>query len=78
MSLLHQPRDATCPYANICEQCDNFMPAPEFAPVLKAQLDDVRTLRDDADSRGWTDETVGHECVATTLKEHLQRLGTTG
>src|SRR5680860_59744 len=34
-----------CPYANICEQCDNFMPALEFAPILQAQLDDVRALR---------------------------------
>ena len=23
-----------CPYANICETCDNFIPGPEFAPAL--------------------------------------------
>ncbi len=22
-----------CPYANICEQCDNFVTAPEFTPA---------------------------------------------
>jgi integrase len=63
-----------CPYANICEQCDNFMPAPEFAPVLHAQLADIRTLRDDAEQRGWTDETARHDRVATILKDHLRRL----
>ena len=67
-----------CPYANICEQCDNFMPAPEFAPILQAQLDDVRVLRDDADGRGWTDETARHERVITTLEDHLRRPGMTG
>ena len=28
-----------CPYANICEHCDNYIPAPEFAPALQDQLD---------------------------------------
>ena len=23
-----------CPYANVCETCDNFAPGPEFAPAL--------------------------------------------
>ena len=27
-----------CPYANICEQCDNYVTAPEFIPQLQAQL----------------------------------------
>ena len=67
-----------CTYANICEQCDNFMPAPEFAPVLHAQLADVRTLREDARSRGWTDETARHDRVIATIEEHLHRLDTTG
>ena len=67
-----------CPYANICEQCDNFMPAPEFTPVLEDQLDDVRILRDDANNRGWADEAARHDRVITTLEDHLRRLGTNG
>ena len=39
-----------CPYANICEQCDNYVTAPEFIPQLQAQLADVTALRDDAAS----------------------------
>jgi hypothetical protein len=23
-----------CPYANICEQCDNYVTAPEFIPLI--------------------------------------------
>ena len=30
-----------CPYANICETCDNFVTGPEFAPALRDQLTDV-------------------------------------
>ena len=30
-----------CPYANICEQCDNYVAAPEFNPQLEAQLADI-------------------------------------
>lgn len=37
-----------CPYANICEQCDNYVTGPEFQPALEAQLADVTVLRDDA------------------------------
>jgi hypothetical protein len=39
-----------CPYANICEQCDNFVAGAEFEPVLRNQLADVVALRDDAAS----------------------------
>ena len=34
-----------CPYANVCETCDNFVPAPEFAPALRAQLADIHELQ---------------------------------
>jgi hypothetical protein len=44
----HLAADA-CPYANICEHCDNYVPAPEFAPALQDQLADVQTLRNDAE-----------------------------
>jgi integrase len=63
-----------CPYANICEQCENFVTAPEFAPALDAQLDDVRALRDDAEARGWTSEVARHERVIASIDRHLQRL----
>src|SRR5947209_12855112 len=51
----HLAADA-CPYANVCETCDNFVPGHEFAPALRAQLDDIRALRADAERRGWTSE----------------------
>lgn len=63
-----------CPYANICEQCDNFVPDPERAGVIRAQLDDVRSLRDDASDRGWVDEAARHNHVVTRLEEHLTML----
>ena len=37
----HLAADA-CPYANICETCDNYIPAPEFAPALTDQLADIQ------------------------------------
>lgn len=54
-----------CPYANICETCPSFTTAPEFAPALGAQLDDIHQLRADADTRGWTSETARHQRVIT-------------
>jgi len=68
------PIAGACPYANICEQCDNFVPDPEQADVLEHQRDDIRALRDDATDRGWTDETARHERVVNTLDSHLQRV----
>jgi hypothetical protein len=59
------PVAGACPYANICEQCDNFVPAPEFALVLKSQLADVKALRSDAEQRGWTGEAARHAGVAS-------------
>ena len=64
-----------CPYANICEQCDNYVPAAEFATVLEGQLGDVRLLKTDAESRGWDSEADRHGRVITALKEHLRNIG---
>jgi integrase len=64
-----------CPYANICEQCDNFVPAPEHADVLADQLTDVRALQADAQARGWDSEAHRHDRVATKLAQHLATLG---
>jgi integrase len=63
-----------CPYANICETCDNYVTAPEFRDTLTNQLDDVRALRTDADRRGWTNEAARHDRVAHALADHLHRL----
>jgi hypothetical protein len=63
-----------CPYANVCENCANFVTAPEFAPVLDSQLDDVRHLRDDAQAKGWDSEVARHQRVIDSLEGHLRRL----
>jgi len=63
-----------CPYANICEQCDNFVPAPEFIPLIEHQLADVHALRDDAAQREWGAEVTRHEHVIQSLEGHLHRL----
>jgi len=69
----HLAADA-CPYANICEHCDNYIPAPEFAPALQDQLADVHTLRDDADQRGWNTEVDRHQQLIDRLQTHLGRI----
>ena len=63
-----------CPYANICEQCDNYVTAAEFTPQLQAQLTDVTALRDDAAERGWHTEVARHSRVIASIQAHLQRL----
>jgi len=70
---LHLAGDA-CPYANICEQCDNFTPTTEFIPALQAQLADITQLRNDAERRGWANELERHSRVIARLEEHLARL----
>ncbi|HEY5014550.1 MAG TPA: tyrosine-type recombinase/integrase [Acidimicrobiia bacterium] len=72
----HLVADA-CPYANICEQCDNYIPAPEFQPAIEAQLADIMILRDDARTRGWESETARHERVIERIETHLRRLRAT-
>jgi integrase len=63
-----------CPYANICETCDNFATGPEFAPALRDQLTDVQHLQADARSRGRDSEAARHGRVADALTDHLTRL----
>ena len=62
----HLAADA-CPYANICEQCDNFTTSTEFLPQLEAQLADGIALRDDAEARGWNSEVARHARVIASL-----------
>ena len=63
-----------CPYANICEQCDNFTTTAEFLPQLQAQLADAVALREDAEARGWDSEVARHARVIASLQRHLDRL----
>jgi site-specific recombinase XerD len=63
-----------CPYANVCEQCDNFVTATEFIPALQAQIADVTALHDDAAERGWDTEVARHARVIASIKGHLDRL----
>ena len=63
-----------CPYANICETCDNYITAPEFRDALTDQLADIQALETDAQTRGWTDEAARHNRVAHAITDHLQRL----
>ena len=64
-----------CPYANICETCDNFVPGPEFGDAIHDQLTDVRHLQADAETRGWDGDAARHARVAEALTGHLERLG---
>lgn len=68
------PAAEPCPYANICEQCDNFATAPEFDPALDDQMADVRVLHDDAAARGWDAEVARHDRVITSIEGHTRRL----
>lgn len=63
-----------CPYANVCETCENFVPAPEFAPAIRNQLADVHALREDARGRGWDKEVERQGRVAEALERHLEGL----
>lgn len=69
------PVAGPCPYANVCEQCDNFVPDPERTDVLTEQRDDIERLRADAEGRGWADETARHQRAADAIGAHLRRLG---
>lgn len=63
-----------CPYANVCEQCANFVPDPAADTVITAQLADIHTLQADAETRGWDDEATRHARVAADLERHLAQL----
>jgi hypothetical protein len=66
------PVAGACPYANICENCDNFVPAD--ATLLRAQLSDINALRDDATRRGWDSEAARHTRTAASITGHLRHL----
>jgi hypothetical protein len=72
----HQAADA-CPYANICETCDNFITGPEFSDTIQNQLTDIQNLQADAETRGWDGEAARHARVAEALTGHLDRFALT-
>jgi hypothetical protein len=63
-----------CPYANICETCENFVTGPEFTDALRSQLADIQILQIDAEARGWEGEAARPTRVANALTGHLSRL----
>lgn len=65
---------AACPYANICEQCENFVTTVDFLPQLESQLADVSALRVDAEARGWDSEVARHSRVIASIQGHVHRL----
>lgn len=71
------PQAGACPYANICEHCENFQPAPQATGTLQAQLADVHRLEADAHRRDWHSEAQRHAATADRLQQHLARLGPT-
>ena len=60
-----------CPYANICEQCDTYVPDPAPSEVLTGQLDDIRAVALDAEQHGWGTEAARHHHVEAALEQHL-------
>ncbi len=44
------------------------------APALRAQADDIRAIKDDAERRGWTSEVARHQRAIDVLDQHLHRL----
>jgi site-specific recombinase XerD len=63
-----------CPYANICENCDNYQTSAQFLPQLQDQLADAQALHDDALDRGWDSEVARHARLITSLQRHVNRL----
>jgi len=68
------PEAGACPYANICEHCENFQPAPQATGTLQAQLADVQRLEADAHQRDWAGEARRHSATADKIQQHLDRL----
>jgi len=63
-----------CPYANICENCDNYQTSSHFLPQLQDQLADAQALHDDALNRGWDSEVARHARLIASLQRHVDRL----
>ena len=62
-----------CPYTNICETCDNFVPGLECRPVRRNHLTDIHQLRAGAEQRGRTDEIKRHDRAISALETHYSQ-----
>jgi len=51
------------------------VPAHDATPVLRAQLNDINALRDDASRRAWDSEAARHDRAAASISGHLRNLG---
>jgi hypothetical protein len=60
-----------CLYANVSEQCDNYVTSLEFILQLPAQLADITALRDDAAGRGRHAGAARHSRVLASIGVHL-------
>ena len=64
---LRAPAQGACPYANICEHCPNFRADAASVTVLAAQRLDTQALAEDAQARGWIQETERHQRLLKRL-----------
>jgi integrase len=64
---LRAPAQGACPYANICEHCPNFCADAASVTVLSAQRLDTKALAEDAQTRGWIQETERHQRLLERL-----------
>jgi hypothetical protein len=60
---LRTAAQGVCAYTNICEHCPNFRSEPGMLGVLSAQRVDAQQLADDAQRRGWTNESHAPRCA---------------
>ena len=57
-----------CPYANICEQCDNFVTTTEFIPALQAQLAESPHCKTTPPYAGWDTDVACHARLITSIQ----------
>ena len=73
---LRAPAQGACTYANICEHCPSYHTTIEDIPVLVRQRDTAATLAQDAEHRGWDDETERHLRLITRLNNLIDHTTT--
>jgi hypothetical protein len=73
---LRAPAQGACTYANICEHCPRYHTTIEDIPALIRQRDTAATLAQDAEHRGWDDETERHLRLITRLNNLIDHTRT--
>jgi hypothetical protein len=63
-----------CPYADICENFDNYQTDASFLPQRQEQLADAQALQDDAVQRGWDSKVARHARLIASLQRHVNGL----